>query len=260
MSRTRQTTGSGRRRRMLIATTMVAAIAGAAPGAAAAADDTYNGSELWLRYVPVSEPACSRVPGQRHGRGRRERGPPRSTARRRTCTWRPERPRSSSRPPSRRRGTNSCAASVGCSGSRCRWRTTPGDVPDGAVVVGTRESSATVRAARHRGRPGGAGDEGYLIRSLSTARQRFTVIAGNTEVGALYGTFAFLRLTADAEADHEPGRLHRRRRSRTATSTTGTPSASTPATTRPARAGSTARTERSSTSPPPAPSAARTCR
>ena len=33
------------------------------------------------------------------------------------------------------------------------------------------------------------GDEGYVIRSVAGV----TVIAGNTEVGALYGTFAFLR-------------------------------------------------------------------
>ena len=37
------------------------------------------------------------------------------------------------------------------------------------------------------------GDEGYIIRSLSRGKTRFTVIAGNTEIGALYGTFAFLR-------------------------------------------------------------------
>ena len=28
-----------------------------APSVAAAAEDTYNGSELWLHYVPVSDPA-----------------------------------------------------------------------------------------------------------------------------------------------------------------------------------------------------------
>ena len=45
------------------------------------------------------------------------------------------------------------------------------------------------------------GDEGYVIRSLSRGRHaQFTVIAGKTEIGALYGTFAFLRLHADAEA------------------------------------------------------------
>ncbi len=36
------------------------------------------------------------------------------------------------------------------------------------------------------------GDEGYVIRSI-TSGTAFTVIAGKTEIGALYGTFAFLR-------------------------------------------------------------------
>ena len=58
--------------------------------------------------------------------------------------------------------------------------------PEGAVVVGTRESSETVRrhvSARE------LADEGYVIRSVSG----LTVIAGKTEVAALYGSFAFLR-------------------------------------------------------------------
>jgi alpha-glucuronidase len=56
----------------------------------------------------------------------------------------------------------------------------------GAVVVGTRESSEIVR--RHvRARE--LADEGYVIRSV----HGFTVIAGKTDVAALYGTFAFLR-------------------------------------------------------------------
>ena len=56
----------------------------------------------------------------------------------------------------------------------------------GAVVVGTRESSAIVR--RHvRARE--LADEGYVIRSVDG----LTVVAGKTEVAALYGTFAFLR-------------------------------------------------------------------
>ena len=61
--------------------------------------------------------------------------------------------------------------------------------PRGAVVVGTRESSATVRRHVSRRDLASVGDEGYVIRSVSD----FTVIAGNTELGALYGSFAFLR-------------------------------------------------------------------
>jgi len=39
-----------------------------------------------------------------------------------------------------------------------------------------------------------AGNEGYLIRSLGYEGHRVTVIAANTDIGVLYGTFHFLRL------------------------------------------------------------------
>lgn len=68
-----------------------------------------------------------------------------------------------------------------------------GTVPDGAVVVGTPTSSPLIGrtiAARDLAK---VGDEGFLVRSVSRGRARFTVIAGNSDLGALYGTFAFLR-------------------------------------------------------------------
>jgi alpha-glucuronidase len=37
-------------------------------------------------------------------------------------------------------------------------------------------------------------DEGYLIKSLQLDEQSFTVITANTDIGLLYGTFAFIRL------------------------------------------------------------------
>ena len=37
-------------------------------------------------------------------------------------------------------------------------------------------------------------DEGYLIKSLQLDEQSFTVIIANTDIGLLYGTFAFIRL------------------------------------------------------------------
>jgi alpha-glucuronidase len=61
--------------------------------------------------------------------------------------------------------------------------------PRGAVVVGTRESSGTVRRHVSTRDLASLGEEGYLIRSVGS----YTVIAGNTEVAALYGSFAFLR-------------------------------------------------------------------
>ncbi|WP_218943085.1 alpha-glucuronidase family glycosyl hydrolase [Sphingomonas sp. R-74633] len=38
------------------------------------------------------------------------------------------------------------------------------------------------------------GEEGYLIRSATIAGHRVTIIAGNSDVGALYGVFRFLKL------------------------------------------------------------------
>jgi alpha-glucuronidase len=66
-------------------------------------------------------------------------------------------------------------------------------VADGAVVAGTRASNpllaplALPELAR-------VGDEGYVIRSMSVAGRRATVIAANTERGVLYGVFRYLRL------------------------------------------------------------------
>jgi alpha-glucuronidase len=68
------------------------------------------------------------------------------------------------------------------------------DVPAGSVVVGTAESSQLVRDHIPARDLAALGDEGYLMRSVSHGSAGFTVIAGNTEIGALYGTFGFLRL------------------------------------------------------------------
>jgi alpha-glucuronidase len=63
---------------------------------------------------------------------------------------------------------------------------------DGAILFGTPASSPLVRSlplALER-----VGDEGYIIRTLSIGGHRATVIAGNTDIGVLYGAFRFLRL------------------------------------------------------------------
>jgi alpha-glucuronidase len=62
----------------------------------------------------------------------------------------------------------------------------------GAVVFGTPGSSALIA-----GLPlslGRAGREGYVIRSLNIDQRPAIVIAANSDVGVLYGTFHFLRL------------------------------------------------------------------
>jgi alpha-glucuronidase len=62
---------------------------------------------------------------------------------------------------------------------------------DGAVVFGTPASSRLI-ADLHLDLP--VGPEGYLIRSVRVNRHSATVIAGNEDLGVLYGAFHFLRL------------------------------------------------------------------
>jgi alpha-glucuronidase len=67
-----------------------------------------------------------------------------------------------------------------------------GSLADGAVVIGTPESSTFVGELKL---PLTAlGREGYLIRSVSLNGHGVTVIAANSDIGVLYGSFAFLRL------------------------------------------------------------------
>jgi len=78
---------------------------------------------------------------------------------------------------------------------------------DGSIIFGTPASSALIANLKLDGGAlaGGAsagpaaglqrtGSEGYLIRSLNYEGHRVTVIAANTDIGVLYGSFHFLRL------------------------------------------------------------------
>jgi alpha-glucuronidase len=63
---------------------------------------------------------------------------------------------------------------------------------DGAVVVGTQQSSALIAGLKldlDR-----LGPEGYVIRSMPVRGRRATVIAANADSGVLHGVFHFLRL------------------------------------------------------------------
>ena len=63
---------------------------------------------------------------------------------------------------------------------------------DGAVVIGTPQSSPLIASLQLDLRR--LGTEGYVLRSLTHESHRITVIAANTDIGVLYGTFHFLRL------------------------------------------------------------------
>jgi alpha-glucuronidase len=61
---------------------------------------------------------------------------------------------------------------------------------DGAILVGTPESPTIARLHLPLS---GLGDEGYLIRTVRVGGRRATVIAANSDRGALYGAFRLLR-------------------------------------------------------------------
>lgn len=63
----------------------------------------------------------------------------------------------------------------------------------GAVVLGTPASSAFVRGLELGSALTAVGNEGYLVRATTLGGQAAIVIAGNTDLGVLHGTFAFLR-------------------------------------------------------------------
>ena len=175
---------------------VAAVMASATPAAAATADDSYDGSDLWLRYEPVSD-------SQRRHEYRRlvttivVENASRNKVHRHTEDLQME-------PGSRERLVESSLEAArselvrgvrGLLDRRVPVNNKPGNkLPDGAVIVGTRDSSNAVRRHVSARALASAGDEGYVIRSLRSGHRRLTVIAGNTEVGALYGTFAFLRL------------------------------------------------------------------
>jgi len=72
---------------------------------------------------------------------------------------------------------------------------TPTIVTDKAsLVVGTPSSSSVIARLSMQGELSRLGTEGYVVRSIKTGSQLTIVIASNTDVGALYGTFHFLRL------------------------------------------------------------------
>src|SRR3954463_14935005 len=66
-------------------------------------------------------------------------------------------------------------------------KVTVGPVKDGAVVIGTPASSPLVAGLKLPLRP--LGSEGYLIRSASLSGHPVTVIAANSDIGVLYGSF-----------------------------------------------------------------------
>jgi alpha-glucuronidase len=161
------------------------------PVAATPADDTYNGSSMWLRYVPVENPVV--LSGYRQSiRSIVVENADRDKVHRHT-------PDLAMAPGSTERLMETTLQAArnelvrGLGGLLSRTVPVETGPRHGAVIVGTRASSNLVAQYIPARDLAPVGTDGYLIRSVSRGGQRFTVIAGNTDIGALYGTYAFLR-------------------------------------------------------------------
>jgi alpha-glucuronidase len=66
-------------------------------------------------------------------------------------------------------------------------------VGDGTVFVGTPRTSRTIASLPLATELRGLGPEGYVVRALRVDGHRTIVVAGNSDVGVLYGAFALLR-------------------------------------------------------------------
>jgi alpha-glucuronidase len=74
-----------------------------------------------------------------------------------------------------------------------------GDVAANALVVGTPANSPAIRALGWDADLAAAGPEGYVIRPGRAGNRAFIAVASQGEMGALYGTFHFLRLLQTAQ-------------------------------------------------------------
>lgn len=69
-----------------------------------------------------------------------------------------------------------------------------GNLQDRAILVGTPAGSELIRGLPWAGDLKDAGSEGFIIRSAVIGKRDVTVIAANSDIGALYGTFHLLGL------------------------------------------------------------------
>jgi alpha-glucuronidase len=65
---------------------------------------------------------------------------------------------------------------------------------ENALMIATPARSDVVRQMEREGKLRDLGDEGYRIASVLQGNNTLTVIAANSEIGLLYGTFHFLRI------------------------------------------------------------------
>lgn len=84
---------------------------------------------------------------------------------------------------------------AGCSGLLGQALPSANEVDrDGALIAGTPKSSTIIAGLNWGGKLDRLGPEGFLIRSVKIGSHPVTVIASASDIGALYGSFHFLRL------------------------------------------------------------------
>jgi alpha-glucuronidase len=158
--------------RWLLALAMLALIA---RGSAASAEDGYD---LWLRYRPL--PIDARAALVRSMRTVTVPASPSATI--------------TAAAQEVRRGLRGLEAT-----DDIALRT--GDGIARTVLIGTPASMPTLRELDVP--LGGLGDEGYLVRTVTVGGGSAIVVAGNTDIGALYGAFALLRhLQTGGDPEH----------------------------------------------------------
>lgn len=196
---------------LFLAFAMVASLLVSIPFSASAAnvtgsDDDYNGSQLWMNYTLIQDTAKRTAyqaavqsilvenydanPTFRHSRPTGTDGA--------MEVWEPVRPAdaqetlaSSTLEAAKAELERALPVLLGVS---VPSSDDAGDLAAGAVVVGTPDSSDIINGLNLGAALADVGDEGYLIKSATIDGKAITVIAANTDIGALYGTFAFLRL------------------------------------------------------------------
>jgi alpha-glucuronidase len=186
----------GFRPALLGALIAAAAMALLAAAPAAAQEDAYGGSDLWLRYQPVSDPdlletyreAITTIVVENVDQNPVYRHTP-------DLAMEPGSEETLVETSLEAARNELVRGLGGLLDEDLPVLTSPGaEVPAGSVIVGTPESSEVVEQEIGSEDLAPFGDDGYIIRSVTGVAGDFTVIAGNTEVAALYGTFAFLRL------------------------------------------------------------------
>ena len=180
----------------LVLSTVVLPTSAAETASAEVADD-YDGSQLWLNYRLISDAAklseyreaateivvenYDANPTYRHSRNGSE--------------WVPQQPSGA-----KETIPASSLEAARLELSRAFESLLGQEVPyadtvskDGAVVVGTPETSPLIASLNLGSELEAVGDEGYLIKSVTLNGKKATVVAANTEIGALYGTYTYLR-------------------------------------------------------------------